>query len=69
MALLSLIEVAQKYHHQEQEISFMEAASESPTYSECNPNCGWMKVGEFDVLKVDVSGMLSPSSLPLFLLF
>ncbi|CAL9128452.1 unnamed protein product [Musa textilis] len=63
MALLSLIEVAQKYHHQEQEISFMEAASESPTYSECNPNCGWMKVGEFDVLKVDVSGMLSPSKI------
>ncbi|CAL9062867.1 unnamed protein product [Musa banksii] len=31
MALLSLIEVAQKNHHQEQEISFMEAASVWPT--------------------------------------
>ncbi|KAJ8460686.1 hypothetical protein OPV22_033612 [Ensete ventricosum] len=35
----------------------MEAASGSRTYSECNPKCEWTEVNEFDVLKVDLSGL------------
>ncbi|CAL9198544.1 unnamed protein product [Musa hybrid cultivar] len=38
----------------------MEAASGSRTHSECNPKCDWTEVGEFDALKVDLSGRLSP---------